>query len=1027
MFGELGSPVDVIEEVQLETEFDALCERLGFAPAGGGSITLASNESPVATGPAATGANVDADERIGRYIVIGRLGAGAMGVVYAAYDPKLDRKVALKLLGKPDGDGVESARKRLEREAQALAKLADPHVVAVYDVDVHAGQLFVAMELVDGETLAAWLRRPRPWPEVLDKFMAAGRGLAAAHAAGLVHRDFKPDNVMLGNDGRVRVMDFGLARAQIQPGLEAARASVDPRGLPAVLTQTGAVMGTPAYMAPEQFDGRADARSDQFGFCVALYEGLYGQRPFASDSLARLLGAIMSGTLAPTPKGATVPTWLRDVVVRGLAVDPSLRWPSMAALLDALAADPRRRRRRLGAWALAVATLAGATAAVAIAARGQDRTCEGFERELVGVWDAEHKQRVRAAIEGTGQSYATASWRGVEQRLDDYAQRWLAARRDACEATQRGAQSGELLDLRMRCLDDRFEHFTATIEVLRNADADVVRNAIEAVAGLPGLQRCADIEALTAELPAPEDAALAERVAAIDDRLIEAKTLERAGKYERGLELATSLATEAEQLGYEPVQVRAWLTRATLAERVGDYADAERDLERAYASALGLKMLAEAAEASQRLVELVGDALARPEQGRAWARDAGPLARAVGSDDALAGYHRRLANLAVREGEFDDAVAHLQQALTIEQATLAADHPELAETLIDLGTVAYQAGDYEEARAHYERALGIRERALGSDHPLVGTTLTNLAKLAEVQAHYDEARDHSERALAILTRALGPEHREIGITLHSLGRLATAEGRYDDARGHLERALAILARSLGPNHPDLGTTLDSLGILADIAGDYAQARAYYERALAIHERALGLDHPKLASSLNNLGLVVQAEGDLALARAYFERALAVRERAFGPEHPALAISLCNLGSVALLERDYAAALDYYERALTIDQRSLGSEHADLGYSLHGVGEALLGLARPGDAIVPLERALALRSAQPGNPFDLAQVQDALALALWDASLDSGRDRIRARELAELAASGYMTAGAHADVEAVRAWLAAHAR
>ncbi|HET6583005.1 MAG TPA: serine/threonine-protein kinase, partial [Nannocystaceae bacterium] len=222
---------------------------------------------------------------LGRYVVLERIGSGGMGVVYAAYDPQLDRKVALKLLhAREERDGDSGGRARVLREAQAMARLSHPNVVAVHDVGVVDDTLFVAMEFVEGVTLGHFIAAgSRRWNEVLDVFEPAGRGLAAAHAAGLVHRDFKPDNVMIGNDGRVRVMDFGLARAAAEITTESSEGSggsiVELSGVDR-LTRTGALVGTPAYMAPELLaGGNADARSDQFAFCVALHRALYGTAP----------------------------------------------------------------------------------------------------------------------------------------------------------------------------------------------------------------------------------------------------------------------------------------------------------------------------------------------------------------------------------------------------------------------------------------------------------------------------------------------------------------------------------------------------------------------------------------------------------------------------------------------------------------------------------------------------------------------------------------------------------------------------
>jgi serine/threonine protein kinase/formylglycine-generating enzyme required for sulfatase activity len=303
-----------------------------------------------------TAGDLDTGARIGRYVIIERVGTGAMGVVYGAYDPELDRKVALKLI-KP-GQGKDTARARLLREAKAIARLQHPNVVAVHDVGVFEDQVFLAMEFVAGGTIKSWLaEKQRSWREILDVFIAAGRGLAAAHAAGLVHRDFKPDNVLLDKEGRPRVVDFGIARQAGGADDELAGESGDVDGTAtlrdssgkhalATVTKTGTWVGTPAYMAPEQFLGeRGDEKSDQFSFCVALYEALYGERPFAGDDMLSISVNVTTEQLRPLPKDRGVPAWVRRVIMRGLKVDAAGRWDSMAALIAALSTDPAAKLR----------------------------------------------------------------------------------------------------------------------------------------------------------------------------------------------------------------------------------------------------------------------------------------------------------------------------------------------------------------------------------------------------------------------------------------------------------------------------------------------------------------------------------------------------------------------------------------------------------------------------------------------------------------------------------------------------------
>ncbi|MCA9709590.1 MAG: serine/threonine protein kinase, partial [Myxococcales bacterium] len=384
---------------------------------------------------------------LGRYLVIEQVGEGGMGVVLRAYDPKLHRELALKQLhrGALDSDGEA----RLMREAQAMAQLSHPNVVTIYDVERTDDGVVMAMEYAEGQTLARWMADgPRPWREVLERFEQAGRGLQAAHDAGLVHRDFKPSNAIVGPEGRVRVMDFGLARAERGPGLEpsrtthdegqAERVSDEPTGagpdlehsasgsLSMQLTQAGAVMGTPGYMAPEQHRGEtADARSDQYAFCVSMWEALVGERPFHGDFRGIVLAKHQGPP--PLPRGSKVPRHAHEALRRGLQPKAEDRWPSMRALLEELGRDPARRRRR---WLRAGAWLGGAVGLGAVGLwawpRSDARPCQDATAQLRGVWDDARRAEVEAALRGTATSYADGTVVRVTERLDAYAEAWAA-------------------------------------------------------------------------------------------------------------------------------------------------------------------------------------------------------------------------------------------------------------------------------------------------------------------------------------------------------------------------------------------------------------------------------------------------------------------------------------------------------------------------------------------------------------------------------------------------------------------------
>jgi serine/threonine protein kinase len=345
---------------------------VGFAAA----AATSSEPGPLARGTA-----------IGRYTVRTMVGQGGMGEVYAAYDPHLDRMIALKVLRSQAGDDTPAqGQRRLMREAQAIARLSHANVITVHDVGTHDGRVFLAMEYVEGQTLSGWLTPARTEAEIVGIFREAARGLAAAHAAGVVHRDFKPQNVMVAGDGTVRVTDFGLARRL--DAVEAGPPGLVTRGGLAPtsdmsLTKTGELVGTPRYMAPEQLAGRPiDARSDQFSFCVALYEAIYGEHPFLAPGprpapgernrgeLDELVVALRAGVVRPRPANRRVSGWLRRVVMRGLSAAPGDRWPSMDHLIAALAGDRARQRRR--PLLLASAALAALAVSIGFASRGRD-------------------------------------------------------------------------------------------------------------------------------------------------------------------------------------------------------------------------------------------------------------------------------------------------------------------------------------------------------------------------------------------------------------------------------------------------------------------------------------------------------------------------------------------------------------------------------------------------------------------------------------------------------------------------------
>ncbi len=812
---------------------------------------------------------------LGRYVVLERVGAGGMGVVYAAVDPALDRKVALKLLH-PElaGDGSDGAA-RLLREAQALAKLSHDNVVPVYDVGTTGDRVFLAMGFVEGTTLKEWLgARPRDWREVRGVFLQAARGLSAAHAAGLVHRDFKPANVLVGADGRVRVTDFGLARgAAAEPSDDAAPAPTSPQDrLSTPLTRPGVLAGTPAYMAPEQFDGAPpDPRSDQFAFCVALHEALTGSRPFAGPA---------AGATVAWPAESAVPAWLRAVVARGLAPSSADRYPSIDALIADLARDPdlSRRRRRVAAAALALAGLSALAVDRYYASAGL--TCGGAERKLEGVWDPKRKEETRAAFLATGKSFAGAAFDGVARALDPYAAEWIRMHRDACEATRvRGEQSEEALDLRMGCLERRRAQLAALSELFAAADAKMVQKAVDSAHALPAIERCADLAALRAPVPPPEDPAARLEVDEIRRGLARAAAVRSTDRTEEASTLAEDLSRRANAAGWPPVIAESTHLEARIADDQGGYERAERLLSDALLAAERGRHDELLAEIHTDLAWVAGYRRGRAEEGVRHAKLADAILERMGGGDpslrALLEEHWGV--LLWHQGKSEEALPRIRRSIDLRTAVAGSDHPRVAQALNNLGIVANDLGRFDEALEAHRRALEINERVLGGQHPAVGRSLTNLGTLHWAMGRAEESLACHRRALAILESALGPEHALVASALTNVGSVLQEQGRFAEALQLHRRAVAIKEKAYGPDHAQTASSLNNLAEALLELGRPQDALDSFHRARAIWEKTLGADHPRVAYALTGIGRCELALGRPAQALPPLERALLLRE------------------------------------------------------------------------------------------------------------------------------------------------------
>ncbi|MCB9703554.1 MAG: serine/threonine protein kinase [Myxococcales bacterium] len=929
--------------------------------------------------PGGAEGSLGAGERVGRYVILGRLGAGGMGEVYAAHDPELDRKVAIKLL-LPRGDAESEATHRLLREAQALAKLAHPNVVTVFDVGQRGGRVFLAMELVEGVSVRAWLdeaggRRPRA--AVLEVFAPAARGLAALHAAGLVHRDVKPDNLMIGADGRVRVMDLGLARrgGAAEPAIDegaaaAARAAFDEAGaldrsrdrLSAPVTVTGSLLGTPAYMAPEQFAGGVvDARADQFALCVALYEALYGVRPFVGETFAGLAMAVMNDDPRP-PSAPRVPAWLRRALLRGLRRDPAARWPSMAALAELLDREPQRRRRRRLGLGIAALAIGGAIGVGVVVGEEVDEAalCAGADEEIAEVWGEPQRRAVAEAFAASGLRFAEASAAATIAGLDRYAAQWVEASRDACLDTEvRGFYTEEIREARARCLGDRRRALASAAEVLADADAEVVERGLDMVAALPHLDPCADSSYVLAAVEPPEDGATAVAVADLRVRLAVAEQLVIAAKYDAAFEALVRIEGAIDRTEYAPLLAEYLALLGEVLVRAGDPKEGVEVSREGYtlAEALGMDELCR--DVATRLGFEHGSELGEPERGDLWFELAG--AKLIRAPDPLA-----------------------EARLLRERAYLDVDR-----------------GDFDAALEEVERARAIYERHLPPNHPFMISTLTYLAHVEERRQNLERSLEIGEDLVARQLEARGPDHPALGNTHYTVGATLVMSGRSREALAHFQEAARIFGEIRG-DHPMRIQSLAAYATAEARLGRYVPARAELERALQLQLQVHGPDHQRLAPTYIQRGLIVLRFGELAEAAASDEAAVRILEVKYGPDHPHIAVALTNLGAVRIIQGRYADAEAALTRALEIRRAKFGEGHAVsrntwLNLARTARARGLLGRAREryartleivGEGDAGLDAELALVALEAGDrPEARARAASALALAEAEAAKD----------------------------------------
>ena len=776
--------------------------------------------------------------KLGRYEIDRRIGRGGMGEVYRGLDPQLGRRVAIKRMREDVVPASEHGR--LLDEARALARLSHPNVVQIYEVGVHEDRAYVAMEYVEGQTLREWGKREHGWQEILAVHVAAGRGLAAAHAAGLVHRDFKPDNVLIGDDQRVRVLDFGLALTD---------------DVSLMASELGSIAGTVRYMSAEQLRGEVvDGRSDQFSFCAVLCEALWGEVPFGQGDVKQRLAALERDQLQrPSKRG--VPRGLWAPIRRGLHHDPAQRWASLDALLDVLAGFATRRRLGItAAVALPLALAAGLTL------RGeQGPACADVASELD--WSVAGRDALVRTIAAVEVPHARDTAARVGRQLDDWAASWSAARREQCEAASSRRDTPELASARRRCLEDRRDRFASLIGSLRAADVDVIDHALAAVTALPDASTCTAADVL--DETEPPTAAQREAVDRLQRELAALQERRSLGRADPSA-AATTLA-RAQAVGHRPTIVDAQAELGHAHIEAGSPARGLTHLAEAADLALGIGDRRRFATITTQSVTLQLSTYPSPaaphllQQAEAAWLDLDPEPRMQtllafghgrvesgaaarewferGLETAMPSQRPALLGALAQLTEGDEALRLHARARDEAEQVFGPLHPETAVYLFNLGITLRDRGEHEQARVVLERAASVWMRAHGRPHPNLMRAHLLLAEIDMQGEQLDRAEQHARAVVDIAAATLPSGHHDLGLGPMLLARIASLRGDRGAALRWARRAIDAYTRADGPrSYEVLEMRLDAASSLTGL-GWLDAAEREYEATLALADDA----------------------------------------------------------------------------------------------------------------------------------------------------------------------------------------------
>jgi tetratricopeptide (TPR) repeat protein/tRNA A-37 threonylcarbamoyl transferase component Bud32 len=865
--------------------------------------------------------------RVGRYEVMRPLGSGAMGRVFAARDEALGRDVALKLLHVERGRDTRS-RARFLREARALARVNHPNVVEVFEVGVHGDDVYIAMELLSGQTLREWMRsEDRPWRDTLKILLQVGEGLAAAHRVDLIHRDVKPANVWVGDDGRVRVIDFGLAMNEGDGLSETDRSDAALRealhAASSKLTRTGAMVGSPAYMAPEQLmQGRASEASDQFSFCVTAFEALHGERPYRGSTPIQLLEAMQRGSVARSEDDT--PWWLDDVLARGLEARVQDRWRSMVDLVAALRRGPRRRWIPVAGVGVVVAALTGAWA-------WPTSALEGCDNHALAQWNARARKDLAARVGATDAVFE----RDIAGPLDGWTDAWSEQHRSTCEA----GPEARAFDQTMHCLDLARERFSGAVAVLEDLEPGRVGEAVKVARGISAIPTC------SGAVPDGEhdEVLLAlTRTAALHD----------AGRFEEAHETATTALSSSDEAS---IRIELLYYAASALREQGRLDAAVSSAEQGYFLALKHGDDGNAVGLASLLVSSLGG-MAELDAAQRWYDIGMGLVERTADPTAMQGKLDTALGLALYSaGKPAMAVEVYERAI---EAVPSDRQTQLAALEGDRGNALLDTGRLDEGREALRRSLTALQATYGPDHPKVATANTNLGVAYAMGGRFDEARPYFAEALRIARQTETDAHA-LGMALGNMGLVEHSDGRYEEARPYLEQALEQFETLGDPSSPRVLSTLNNLAVNAQARGDLEAAERQLWSMLERNREKYGPEHIDLGRNHNALGDNFILRARFVEAQAQFREALRIFENALGSEHPDVAYPLIGLGRCA-------SKLEHHEEAQELLRRAIQLTAAD------GVDPSLLHEAR-----LELGRALL---AAPGSGQDARAVLEAARAA-----------------------------------------------